>query len=99
MESFSDLEFEIIQVLAVVLLVALAVRRIRLPYTVALVGAGLVLAVRGGMHLELTPDLVLGLFVPPLIFEAAFHLQLKDLKADLAPIVAMAVPGVLLSTG
>ena len=99
MEAFFELEFEIIQVLAVVLLVAWAVRRVRLPYTVALVGAGLILAVRGGMHLELTPGLVLGLFVPPLIFEAAFHLQLKDLKADLAPIVAMAVPGVLLSTG
>ena len=99
MESFFEKEFEIVQVLAVVLLVAMAVRRIRLPYTVALVGAGLVLAFRGGMHLELTPGLVLGLFVPPLIFEAAFHLQLKDLKADLKPIAAMAVPGVLISTG
>ena len=99
METFFELEFEIVQVLAVVLLVAMAVRRIRLPYTVALVGAGLVLAFRGGMHLELTPGLVLGLFVPPLIFEAAFHLQLKDLKADLTPIAAMAVPGVLISTG
>jgi CPA1 family monovalent cation:H+ antiporter len=98
-EAFLELEFEIVQVLAVVLLVALAVRRVRLPYTVALVAAGLVLAVQGSMHLELTPGLVLGLFVPPLIFEAAFHLQLKDLKVDLAPIVAMAVPGVLLSTG
>jgi len=98
-ETFFELEFEIVQVLAVVLLVAMAVRRIRLPYTVALVGAGLVLAFRGGMHLELTPGLVLGLFVPPLIFEAAFHLQLKDLKADLTPIAAMAVPGVLISTG
>ena len=99
METFFELEFEIVQVLAVVLLVAMAVRRIRLPYTVALVVAGLVLAFRGGLHLELTPGLVLGLFVPPLIFEAAFHLQLKDLKVDLTPIVAMAVPGVLLSTG
>ncbi len=99
METFFELEFEIVQVLAVVLLVAMAVRRIRLPYTVALVVAGLVLAFRGGLHLELTPGLVLGLFVPPLIFEAAFHLQLKDLKVDLKPIVAMAVPGVLISTG
>ena len=99
MEAFFELEFEIVQILAVVLLVALAVRRVRLPYTVALVAAGLVLAVQDTIHLELTPGLVLGLFVPPLIFEAAFHLQLKDLKADLAPIVAMAVPGVLLSTG
>jgi len=98
-EAFLELEFEIVQVLAVVLLVALAVRHVRLPYTVALVIAGLVLAVQGSLHLELTPGLVLGLFVPPLIFEAAFHLHLKDLKADLAPIAAMAVPGVLLSTG
>ncbi len=99
MEAFFELEFEIVQIMAVVLLVALAVRHVRLPYTVALVLAGLVLAVQGSLHLELTPGLVLGLFVPPLIFEAAFHLHLKDLKADFAPIVAMAVPGVLLSTG
>ena len=99
MEAFLEMEFEIVQVLTVVLLVALAVRRVRLPYTVALVVAGLVLAVQGTLHLELTPGLVLGLFVPPLIFEAAFHLQLKDLRADMATIVAMAVPGVLLSTG
>ena len=99
MEAFFELEFEIVQVLAVVLLVALAVRHVRLPYTVALVLAGLALAVQGTLHLELTPGLVLGLFVPPLIFEAAFHLHLKDLKADFAPIVAMAVPGVLFSTG
>ncbi len=99
MEAFLELEFEIVQVLVVVLLVALGVRRVRLPYTVALVVAGLVLAVQGSLHLELTPGLVLGLFVPPLIFEAAFHLQLKNLRADLTPIVAMAAPGVLLSTG
>ena len=99
MQAFFELEFEIVQVLAIVLLVALAVRHVRLPYTVALVIAGLVLAVQGSIHLELTPGLVLGLFVPPLIFEAAFHLHLKDLKVDLAPIAAMAVPGVLISTG
>lgn len=99
MEAFFELEFEIVQVLGVVLLVALAVRRVRLPYTVALVVAGLALAVQGTMHLELTPGLVLGLFVPPLIFEAAFHLQIKDLKADMASVVSMAVPGVLLSAG
>jgi len=99
LEAFSELGFETVQILAVVLIVAIAVRRVRLPYTVALVCAGLVLTFRGGMNLELTPGLVLVIFVPPLIFEAAFHLQLKDLRADLAPIVAMAVPGVILSAG
>ncbi len=99
MEAFLELELEIVQILIVVLLVALGVRRVRLPYTVALVVAGLLLAAQGSLHLDLTPGLILGLFVPPLIFEAAFHLQLKDLRAELTSIAAMAVPGVLISTG
>jgi CPA1 family monovalent cation:H+ antiporter len=37
--------------------------------------------------------------VPPLVFEAAFHLNIKDLRYDLAPILALAIPGVLITTG
>ena len=98
MESFLDLEFEIVEILLIVTLVALLARRIKWPYTVALVLAGLVIALQSQLRIELTPELVLALFLPPLVFEAAFHLQLDKLRANLTPILALAVPGVLLST-
>jgi len=97
-ESFLDREIEIVEVLLIVTLVALFTRRIKLPYTVALVLAGLGLAFQDQLRIELTPELVLALFLPPLVFEAAFHLQLDRLRANLTPILTLAIPGVLLST-
>lgn len=99
MEAFLDLEIEIIEILLIVTLVAMVVRRIKLPYTVALVLAGLLMALQNELRIELTPGLVLALFLPPLVFEAAFHLRLDQLRANLTPILTLAIPGVLLSTG
>jgi len=98
MDSFLNTEIEIVEVLLIVTLVAMVARRIKLPYTVALVLAGLVIALQNQFRIELTPDLVLALFLPPLVFEAAFHLRLDQLRANLTPILVLAIPGVLLST-
>ena len=70
----------------------------RVPYTVALVVVGLVITFQQGTQFNLTSDLILTLFVPPLVFEAAFHIGLDRLRRDLLPILALAVPGVLLTT-
>lgn len=98
MENILNTEIQIVVTLIIVSVVAIIVRYIKLPYTVALVVAGLFLAIRGQSLLALTPDLVLGLFVPPLVFEAAFHLRLGDLRKDMGPILLMAVPGIAIST-
>ena len=50
------------------------------------------------MKLDLTPELILTLLVPPLVFEAAFHLNLRDLRRDLPGILLLAIPGVLITT-
>jgi CPA1 family monovalent cation:H+ antiporter len=50
------------------------------------------------MRLDLTPNLILALFVPPLIFEASFHIEFKKLRDHLFPILLFAVPGVLVCT-
>jgi CPA1 family monovalent cation:H+ antiporter len=81
----------------VVALVAIAVRRLRVPYTVALVIVGLLLTTQQPLQLSLTPELILALFVPPLVFEAAFHLNLRDLHRNLPGILLLAVPGVVLT--
>ncbi|MGI8554780.1 MAG: Na+/H+ antiporter [Pyrinomonadaceae bacterium] len=98
MEQFLATETLIIELLLVVSLVALAVRRLRIPYTVALVVVGLLLTFQKKSELSLTPELILSLFIPPLVFEAAFHLEFKSLRQNWLPIVGLAIPGVLLTT-
>ena len=98
MEEFLAAESLIILLILVATLVAIAVRRVRVPYTVALVLVGLVITVQRPLDIEVTPELILFLFVPPLIFEAAFHLDFRLLRDSLVPILVLAVPGVLLTT-
>jgi CPA1 family monovalent cation:H+ antiporter len=78
--------------------VALIARRVRLPYTVGLVLAGVVLASFGLMNgFPLTKELIFRAFLPPLIFEAAFFIRWKSLKANLTPVLVLAVVGVLVA--
>ena len=78
--------------------VAILARRMRVPYTVALVVAGLVL---GMLQLlqppRLTRELLFSVFLPGLVFEAAFHLEFRDLRRHAFPIATLALPGVVLS--
>ncbi len=98
METFLVAETLIIELLLVVSLVAIVVRRLRIPYTVALVLVGLVITAQQPLDIKLTPELILAIFMPPLLFEAAFHLDLDELRHNLVPIVTLAVPGVLITT-
>ena len=97
MDQFVSTETIIIELLLVVTMVALAVRRFNVPYTVALVIVGLLLTLQTSVKVELTPELILGLFVPPLVFEAAFHINFSDLRRNLTGILVLAVPGVILT--
>jgi len=44
------------------------------------------------------PEIILGLLVPPLVFDAAFHLRYEDLRRDFWLITLLAVPGVVITT-
>jgi CPA1 family monovalent cation:H+ antiporter len=98
MEQFLNTETLVIGLLLIVSLVAMAVRRLRVPYTVALVVAGLLITFQNAGDVNLTPELILALFVPPLVFEAAFHLNIADLQRNLPGLLLLAVPGVVLTT-
>ena len=98
MEEFLTAEALVIALLLVASLVAIAVRRIRLPYTVSLVLVGLFISAQRPLAVRVTPELILSIFVPPLIFEAAFHLDYRLLRVNLGPIIMLAVPGVLITT-
>lgn len=88
-----------VALLLIATLVGIVARRLRMPYTVGLVivGSGLAILYQP-FHIEVEPELILGIFVPPLIFEAAFHLPINELRRNLFPILALAIGGVLLTT-
>jgi monovalent cation/hydrogen antiporter len=82
---------------AVAALTAVA-RTVGVPYPIFLVVGGLVLGfVPGAPTLELDPDLVLVLFLPPLLYSAAFFSNLRDLRANLRPISLLAIGLVVLT--
>src|SRR5438270_8894950 len=85
-------------ILLVACIVAILSRRLKLPYSVGLVVAGIGLALLGGsMRIALTPDLIYTVLLPPLIFEAALQLKWPPFRADLAVTLTLAFPGVLIA--
>lgn len=97
MEHFLQTETLIIELLLIASLVAVVVQRLRVPYTVALVLVGLLFTLQSNAKIGPAPELILALFLPPLVFEAAFHLHLDELKHNWRTISALAVPGVVLT--
>lgn len=87
-----------IGLLVVAILVAIAARRLRLPYTVGLVVAGMSLAFSHiDLGVSLTHDIIFDVILPPLLFEAALNLHWGDIKRDALPILLLSVAGVLIS--
>lgn len=79
-----------------VVLVAIAIlfevaRRLRVPYPALFVLGGIVLGLIPGLQrIRLQPDLVLLVFLPPLLFIAATETPIRELRANLAPIFRLA---------
>src|SRR5690349_2224685 len=88
----------LVWLLIAIMVVAVASRYMRLPYTVALVVAGLIIALTP-FHpaITLTSDVILFVFLPALLFESAYNLHFADVRDNLRPIALLAVPGVILT--
>lgn len=69
----------------------------QIPYTLLLVIVGLILALVDVRLVNLSPELILTIFLPPLLFEAAWNLKWSNLKRDLVPICLYAILGVLIT--
>lgn len=97
-----DQPVENIELIIILLLIALAValpsRLMKVPYTLGLVVVGLVI---GAFHwlpvIALTPGLVLFIFLPALLFEGAWTLELRELLRNWLPITLLAGPGLVVS--
>ena len=67
-----------------------------IPYTLLLLVVGLGLAVADVRLVNLSPELILFIFLPPLLFEAAWNIKWSRLKSDFFPIFLYAVVGVMI---
>ncbi|MEO7002240.1 MAG: cation:proton antiporter [Ktedonobacterales bacterium] len=88
----------LLMLLLVICIVALIVERVRLPYTVALVVIGLLGFQPDFRHIHLTPNLILEVFLPVLLFEGAYNVNARRLAHEALPVTLLAVPGVLIAT-
>lgn len=102
---------ELVTGITLMLLIAavttMAAKRLpKVPLTIALVFVGIAIselsarvpALQLLAEFELTPELVLFVFIPTLIFESAFNLDARQVARNIWPILTMAVPGLVLST-
>src|SRR6188472_4477023 len=93
-----ELEALIGLVLAAVILAA-AARRIGAPYPVFLALGGALLAfVPGAPSVAVPPELVLALFVAPVLLDAAYDTSLRDLRDNWLPVTALVVFAVTFTT-
>jgi CPA1 family monovalent cation:H+ antiporter len=84
--------------LLIAAVVAMLTRRLRLPYSVGLVAAGIILAFAPfAPKIFLTKELIFTALLPPLLFEAAYCIPWSQLRRNFSVIVVLATLGVLLS--
>ena len=84
--------------LIVAILVALAARRLSLPYTVGLVATGMALAFSPlDVGFGLTHDFIYLVILPPLLFEAAIAIHWRELRRDMLPVLVLTTLGVAIS--
>lgn len=88
----------ILFVLAVGSAVAIAAKRLGMPYNVALVLVGTALVFMHALpNTPMDPQVILIVFLPILVFQAALFTDATGLTAARRPILALAAPGVLVS--
>src|SRR5664280_649629 len=94
-----ELDFQTgILLLLIAAVVAMLTRRLRLPYSVGLVAAGIILTFLPFVpRVILTKELIFTVLLPPLLFEAAYYIQWDQLRRNSPIIVVLATLGVLLS--
>lgn len=97
----------VVVLFAALLVTAPLGRVLRVPHSVLLILAGAagayvatqVIGIDLGLRAMGFHDLVFYVFLPVLIFDAAYHLPIAALRRDLAPILFLAVIGVLATSG
>ncbi len=89
----------LILLLVVVAAVAILAKRLKIPPAILLVATGVLLALVPGLpSVELAPEIVLLLVLPPIIYTSAFQMSWREFRFNLRPITLLAVGSVAFTT-
>jgi CPA1 family monovalent cation:H+ antiporter len=95
-----DVEYLLVGLLAAVIALSTVARWASIPYPIVLVLGGLVLGFVPGLpKVQLDPDVVLVLFLPPLLYSAAFFGDLQAMRRNTRPILLTSIGLVLFTMG
>lgn len=95
MENYSIIIF----ILAIVIGLSAFADKIKLPYPILLVIVGVAIGFIPSMgEIEINPDIVFLIFLPPLLYDASFNISPKDFKTNIHTISTLAIPLVFLTT-
>ena len=105
--SVVNLVMALVGLLLIAVVVLAMCKRFKVPFTVALVVVGIVIANLAKLgpeqlaflaNIHISPQFILFVCLPTLIFESAIKLDPRQLRQNLLPILTLAIPGLLLST-
>ncbi len=95
MENYSIVLF----ILALMIGLSAVAGRIKIPYPILLVTAGIAFGFIPDMpEISLNPEVVFLIFLPPLLYDAAFNISFKQLRTNLPTITTLAIPLVFFTT-
>lgn len=88
MENYSIVIF----IMAVMIILSALADRIRIPYPVLLIIAGIAVGFVPSLpNISLDPEIVFLVFLPPLLYDAAFNISFKEFKTNLNTISTLAI--------
>jgi len=89
----------LVLLLSVVAAVAIVADRLKIPPSILLVVTGVLLALVPGLPpVELAPEVVLLLVLPPIIYTSAFQMSWREFRFNLRPIGLLSIGGVAFTT-
>ena len=94
MENYSI----VLIILSIVICLSAIANKIRVPYPVLLVVAGIAVGFIPALpDIELNPDIVFLIFLPPLLYEAAFNISITEFRANINTIGTLSITLVFLT--
>lgn len=106
MDTFLLATLSFISLLAIALGVYLIAQKTKFPYTVALVGSGMIIALLARIpafsfldDFQLTPGVLLYVFLPILLFESAYNIRYKEFLRNIRSISLLAIISLVISAG
>ena len=87
----SHVQLLLLGLLVVVVVLAVAAKRVQVPYPIVMVIGGLAFSLIPGLpRVSLDPNLVFFVVLPPLIFSAAFHISWREFRYNMVSILMLA---------